>query len=98
MVGTDTTQSTNILYSIFKPVSDLSNYPLWFLFLLLGGVSVIATMIFVMKHTQNQLFAGAAGLVITFAFYKIGVFDWWMFFLVLLMFIGLVVMERKPTL
>lgn len=98
MTGTDTAQTDNILFSLFSPIATMTNFPLWILFTILGLVAIVLTMIYVTKHTQNQMLGAGAGLVVTFLFYKIGVFDWWMFFVPVVMFAAILVMERKPSL
>lgn len=95
MTGIEETPTGNILYEPAQVVSQLTDFPIWILFTALGMVFVVVTIIIVMKVTQNQLMAGAAGLVMTFAGYKMQIFDWWMFFVILVMFIAILVMERK---
>ncbi len=98
MAGIDEEQDDFILISIFNPIAELTDYPLWFLFLLLGLVCTVIVMMYVQKHLQNQLFTSAAGLIVIFIFYKLGIFDWWMFFVPVVFFISIIVMERKPSL
>jgi hypothetical protein len=95
MTGIEETPIGNILYEPAQVVSQLTDFPIWILFTALGMVFVVVAIIIVMRVTQNQLMAGAAGLVMVFAGYKMQIFDWWMFFVILVMFIAILVMERK---
>jgi hypothetical protein len=96
--GIDKTQSDNLITQFLSPIADLTNFPLWILFMLFGVVAEVLVMMYVAKHTQNQMLSGGAGLVITFGLYKLGIFDWWMFFIPIIFFIAILVMERKPSL
>lgn len=93
----DKDQTDNILTAILSPIADLSDYPLWILYLLVAFVVQFIVMMKVIDITKNQLLGCATGLVICFGAFKLGIYDWWMFAVTIALFVAVVFFERKMS-
>jgi chromate transport protein ChrA len=61
-------------------------------------VALIVAVVFVMKHTQNQLVGIAVLLVGEVFLYKAGIYELWFVIVTGIIGLALVVFERKPAL
>jgi hypothetical protein len=93
----DTLQSNNIFTPWWQPWSDVSGFPVIVFFLFISTALLMGAIVWILKHTQNQLIGGFVLIMGEALLYKVGIYQLWFVIVSAIIIASLVLYERKPS-
>jgi hypothetical protein len=89
---------TNLFTPYFQPWADLTNIPVLIFLLFISTAFLIAAVVFVMKHTNNQLIGSVVLLIGESFLYKLGIYELFFVIISAIICVAIILFERKPAL